>query len=150
MDEHQFRTLYSEVNPQRCVFEKAINARRCDCSFKKGFMLAGREGVACQNPTARLGCAEFLSDARQRARFALGVTQAEGPLPHSQEIRVQVGGLLALQGATLPGQLEATEVYDIRKTLELANLRFHALDAYPWETLVRGIARFIVPRRSPR
>ena len=47
MEEDEYRSRYAEINEHRCVFEKAINARRCNCSKSRRFMLAGREGVAC-------------------------------------------------------------------------------------------------------
>ena len=148
MDEDSFRSIYHDVNPHRCVFEKSINARRCDCRLKQRFMLAGREGVSCARASAVPLCAGYLEAMRQGSRFCLGLTRVEGSLPHSQEMRVQVGGLLALQAELFPDQTAATEVYDIAQLLERAVRRYGAIDALPYATLVRGVVSFNLPRRG--
>ncbi|MGF1546675.1 MAG: hypothetical protein ACFCUG_05080 [Thiotrichales bacterium] len=149
MDEDSFRAIYRDVNPCRCVFEKAINARRCDCRLKHRFMLAGREGVSCTNARALTVCADYLDAIRHGSRFSLGIKRIEGPLPHSLELRVQAGGLLALQAELFPDQATAVEVYDIYQVLDRAVIRFGAVAEFPYATLVRGVVAFEVPRRRP-
>ncbi len=46
MDEKHYKETYSNINPNRCVFEKSINSRICNCNKSQRFNLADREGVA--------------------------------------------------------------------------------------------------------
>ena len=95
MDEQEYRSTYHTVNKRRCVYEKAINSRRCNCAKCHRFNLADREGVACNSATGNALCTEFLNTLRSKARFSLHLTHADKPLPHTKEIKVQTGGLLA-------------------------------------------------------
>ncbi len=97
VDETEYRSTYNDINATRCVFEKALMTRQCLCSRARNFRLAEREGFACNHQAAQQRCATLLGLLRRNARFALGITSAEGPLPHNKEIRVQVGGLRGLK-----------------------------------------------------
>ena len=99
MEEKAYKDTYDSINERRCVFEKTINSRRCTCKQSQRFHLADREGIACKSTTGNALCIEFLNSMRSKARFALHLTSADGPLPHTKEIKVQTGGLLGLQGA---------------------------------------------------
>ena len=71
MDENEFRHTYNSINPQRCVFEKAINSRICNCNKSKRFNLADREGVACTHANSLERCTKFLIQIRTNAKFAI-------------------------------------------------------------------------------
>ena len=71
MDESHYRSTYSDINPQRCVFEKAINSRVCNCSMSQRFNLADREGVACQLSSAQKKCEKLNQHLHANARFAI-------------------------------------------------------------------------------
>lgn len=139
MDEDQYRQLYRQINPNRCVFEKAINNRRCDCSNKEHFLLATREGVRCRVPASLQQCQQFLDTLRDGSRFALRETLIDGPLPHNKELKVQAGGLHALQ-QLLPGT--ATGLPDIRQLIETGLARYGNIDALPYPELVRGVVHY--------
>jgi hypothetical protein len=150
MEEDQYRAVYGEINPRRCVFEKAINSRVCGCSKAHRFNLADREGVACRSDSAQQTCQRCLHGLRRNARFALGLTRAEGPLPHSAEIRVQNGGLLGLQGLLDMGPDEAATVGDIHAVVAAALQRFGAVDALPYDRIVPSVVHYQGRRRSRR
>ncbi|MEZ5450092.1 MAG: hypothetical protein R3E89_14360 [Thiolinea sp.] len=144
MDEDQFRALYQEINPQRCVFEKAINNRRCDCRRKQRFMLATREGVGCQSAASLAQCRVFLDTLRSGSRFALRETLIDGPLPHNKELKVQAGGCLALQQLLFAeqDQAAAATVPDIHELINTSLSRYGSMDALPYPELVRGVLRY--------
>ena len=142
MDEQEYRNTYHTVNKRRCVYEKAINSRRCNCAKCHRFNLADREGVACNSATGNALCTEFLNTLRSKARFSLHLTHADKPLPHTKEIKVQTGGLLALQGLLDPGMADSSTAGNIIGLLDTAIERFERMDNLPYNILVQGVVRF--------
>ena len=91
MDEDQYRATYNEINPNRCIFEKAITNRRCDCTLKHRFVLATREGVACQSEQALIRCTSVLDSIRNNARFSLKVITIEGQCHITRNFKYKQG-----------------------------------------------------------
>jgi hypothetical protein len=79
---------------------------------------------------------------RRNARFALQLTQAEGPLPHNKEIRVQTGGLLGLQKLLRPEQANSDSVVNIHGLVEQAISEYRELEALPYDRIVQAIVSF--------
>ncbi len=151
MDEDQFRAVYHEINTQRCVFEKAITNRRCDCQYKQRFLLATREGIGCAQVDSLQVCTEFLRHLRDKSRFALRETFIEGVLPHNKELKVQAGGTLMLQRLLQPEQADAAQVQNVAALLTQALSQFSTLVQLPFGELVKGVVHYQVrPARTPR
>ncbi len=137
MEEDEYRATYHQVNEQRCVFEKTLNAQRGRCSRSKHFLLAGREGYACRSQKGHQQCRSLLETMRSHARFTLGLTKIEGPLPHNKEIRVQAGGLIGLQSPE-KGPL----IQDIAETVDAAIMQYGSIKALPYQELVKAMLAF--------
>ncbi|MCK5895346.1 MAG: hypothetical protein KAG20_01000 [Cocleimonas sp.] len=151
MDEDQYRKLYHELNPNRCVFEKSINNRRCDCSLKHRFLIATREGIACRSEKALENCTVLLNSLRNNARFALKLVTIDGPVPHNKELRVQAGGVLGLQKLTLADiPAETKTVLDIHKTVEAALLKYKHIDHLPYSLIVKDITTYNVRKKRTK
>jgi hypothetical protein len=150
MEELEYRNTYQTVNKRRCVYEKAINSRRCDCAKCHRFNLADREGVACNSATGNAVCTEFLNTLRSKARFSLHLTHADKPLPHAREIRVQTGGLLGLQELLYPDTADNTRAENIIGLLDTAIQRFERLQNLPYNILVQGVVVFEGRRKRQR
>lgn len=150
MDEDQFRAVYQEINEQRCVFEKALNNRRCDCSRKSRFLLATREGVGCRSQSSLANCTDFISQLRDKSRFALRETFIDGPLPHNKELKVQAGGTLALQALLEPNESEATQVADIYELINMALAKYGNIESFPYGELVKGVLHYQSRSRRKR
>lgn len=156
MDEDQFRSVYNEINAQRCVFEKALNNRRCDCSRKNRFLLATREGVGCYSEEYQQHCTLFLNTLRDGSRFALREITIDGPLPHNKELKVQAGGCLALQALLSPKQDHDTEqndedtVADISKLIQQGIEQYDTVGDFPYSELVQGVVKYQSRRKRPR
>lgn len=148
MDENEYRSTYNSLNETRCVFEKSILTQSCGCRLHQRFNLAEREGVRCLDPEAQAQCKTFLDEVRQRARFALKLTDIVGNLlPHNKEIQVQKGALLALR-PDFPN-LPDTPIEDIRSLIEQATAACNGrLEDYPYQNLMPGIVHH--PTRPPR
>lgn len=142
MDETQYRQTYRTVNERRCVFEKAINARRCSCAVSQRFNLADREGVSCNSEAGAQRCNQLLESLRKNANFALQMTNVPGPLPHTKEAKVQIGGMLGLQKLLHPQLAEETLVSDINALAETALQRYHSLANLPYSEIVKSIVTF--------
>ncbi len=142
MDEDQYRSMYRSVNEQQCVFEKAINARRGNCSCSRRFNLADREAVACSSATRNAHCFDLLQQLRKNASFALHLTRIDGQLAHANEIKVQAGGLSGLQDVVLREDPTAADMNDIDALLRAAEHRFGQIENLPYSEIVKFIANF--------
>ena len=148
MDEDQYRSVYNEVNPNRCIFEKAITNQRCDCEVKRRFVLANRECIACESEAALQSCTQALNAIRDNARFSLKVVTVNGPMPHNKELKVQAGGMLALQDIVNkePISKESTNnktiVKNVHQTLQLALQEFGSLESLPYGEIVKSIVKY--------
>ena len=150
MEEQEYRATYRELSQRPCVFEKAINSRRCNCKHSARFHLADREGVACESDAGNALCIALLDAMRRNARFSLHITQADGPLPHAKEIRVQIGGLLGLQKLLRPDMTQADSVHDINGLATEAIDRYRRIENLPYELIVQTLASFEVRSKRTR
>jgi hypothetical protein len=142
VEEREYKATYQALNQRRCVFEKAINSRSCNCTQAARFCLADREGVACKSEADNETCIDLLDNLRRNARFSLHVTHADGPLPHAKEIRVQTGGLLGLQKLLYPETAGQDKVADICRLTREALVRYGILATLPYERIVQAIVSF--------
>ena len=145
MDELHYRNTYSDINPQRCVFEKAINSRVCNCSKSQRFNLADREGVACQSKDSLGRCLQLIKHLHENARFTLRRLNVN-QLGHAQEIKIQNGGLLGLQ-AQLNGQ-KGENVQDINAVLIDAEKKYKTIEDFPYSQIMQMISAYQIRTRS--
>ena len=149
MEEQEYKDTYNAVNERRCMFEKAINSRRCSCSKSQRFHLADREGISCRSAAGNALCSGLLQLMRAKARFALHLTSVQGPLPHAKEIRVQTGGMLGLQGLLYSDKKDQAGVDDIIATIDAALARYERLEDLPFDIIVQGIVKFEGRKKHP-
>lgn len=142
MEEQEYRATYQALNQRRCVFEKAINSRRCNCAQSTRFHLADREGVACESEAGNALCIALLDALRRKARFSLHITQADAPLPHAKEIRVQIGGMLGLQKLLHPDLSQTDSVSDINGLAIEALDRYGCIENLPYEVILQTLVSF--------
>lgn len=143
MDEQQYKSVYKELNPNRCIFEKAVTNQRCDCEMKRRFVIANRECIACESESALDVCTRTLDSIRNNARFTLKVVTVNGPMPHNKELQVQAGGMLALQNlvSTSPDSDDKV-VHNVYQTLSLALQKFGSLNKLPYNEIVKSIVKY--------
>ena len=131
----------------RCPFEKAILSVQCDCELATRFSIAEQMGVECRSDIARNNCATLLVYLRERARFALKVTDTSAALPFGKEMKVMLGGLIGLQRQMAP-QEGAARVQNIHALVQQAQAAYGSLDALPYQEIVKSIAAFQGKRRG--
>lgn len=139
MDEDKYRETYRTVNPLQCPFEKTLNSRRCQCSKMEKIHLADRECVGCLNKEAWQNCRDFLELLRSNAKFALKLTEAEDPLPHGKEIKVQNGSIIGLDKLFNP---ENTDKPNIYRLLNHALAKYNKFENLPLDQLMQSIVNF--------
>jgi hypothetical protein len=133
--------------PHGCVFAKALLAReaQCDCAVRR--QVAEASAVDCRSPVAQANCSLLAALLHERARFALKLPPAGRPLMHQQAMRLQCGGLLALQAQIDGAAGEApAAVRDVHGLVRTAQVRHGSLTDLPWGALVAGLAAW-QPRR---
>jgi hypothetical protein len=133
----------------RCPFEKAILSVQCACEMATRFSIAEQMGVECRSDIARNNCATLLVYLRERARFALKVTDTSASLPFGKEMKVMLGGLTGLQRlmATDEGT-SASGVQNIHALVQQAQAAFGSLEALPYQEIVKTIAAYQGKRRG--
>jgi hypothetical protein len=148
MEENEFRRTYDDVRELPCVFEKAILNRQCGCGAVERFSIGEREGVRCSTWTAARNCSTLLELLRANGRFALRLAEIPGPLPHAQELKLQVGGLQGLKQVVRPGSDE--QVTDIQALVSAARAQAGSLAELPFGRIVQGIHAFQGRKRRRR
>ena len=133
MDETAYRQALSATVPRACPFEKTILANCAACSRAEKHNIAEREIVSCNDAQALGRCIELRDLLRRNFNFALGQAHIDGPLPHAQEMRMQCGGLRALQFSLDAGE----QVDDVAGLLELSQQKFGSLADFPYSQMVR-------------
>ncbi|MEW6330133.1 MAG: hypothetical protein AB1560_01600 [Pseudomonadota bacterium] len=131
----------------RCPFEKAILSAQCACELATRFSVAEQMGVNCRSGIARNNCTTLLALMRERARFALRVTDTSESLPFGKEMKVMIGGLLGLQGLLAP-EADAAGVGNIHALVRQAQEQFGALQALPYQEIVKSINAYQARRRG--
>lgn len=125
-----------------CVFAKALLAHTAGCELAPRRALGERMLVECPSPVARTNCGTLAALLRERARFALRLPPGGRPLTHMQALRLQCGGLAALQ------QVLGHEDRDAHRLVGMAHVRHGSLTELPWARLVASLARWQAPRRA--
>lgn len=127
-----------------CVFAKALLARTVVCERAERRAVAERLLVECASPVARTNCGTLAALMRERARFAMRLPPAGRPLIHIQALRLQCGGLKALQ------QVLGSAEPDVHRMVGIAHERHGSLTELPWEALVAQLVAWQAPRRGRR
>jgi hypothetical protein len=133
MDENAFRQVLSASISRPCPFGKSVLTRCVSCSLAEKHNVAEREVVACSDEASMGLCIELHGTLRQNFTFALHRRDNGEPLTHSQEMRVQCGGLKGLQYALD----ESGEVRDVSALVALAQQKFGELANFPYSLIVQ-------------
>lgn len=129
-----------------CPFEKPILSAQCGCENATRNVVAERLSVGCRSPIAHQNCQLLVEMLKERSRFALKVMDPWQDLPFGKQMRVMLGGLTGLRRVLDPQA--AGPIANIHALVCAARERFGALDALPFEEIVRAIAAFRPKRRG--
>lgn len=143
VDEAAFHAARTRLNPNPCVFAKAILAGCATCSLAQRQALAEREVVACTLVVAHINCSTLNDLFYERATFALRLPRPATGIPHLKAMKLACGGLQGLQMAL------AAPAADVHAMVQLAQSRHDSLLDLPWQTIVEHIATWQIRRRAP-
>lgn len=143
VDEAAFHASRARLNPNPCVFAKAILAGCASCGLAQRQALAEREVVACTMAVAHINCSTLKDLFYERATFVLRLPRPATEIPHQAAMKLTCGGLHGLQAAL------ATPTNDVHAMVQLAHSRFESLLDLPWQTIVEHIAGWKIRRRAP-
>jgi hypothetical protein len=132
---------------QACVFSKALVARAATCQLAQRTCAGeGEQSVlSCTSPAARGTCGTLAALLHERARAALRLPPPGRPLIHVHALRLQCGGLAALQ------QVLVAPDADVHTLVAGAQARHGELTALPWSSVVTALADWQPrPRPLPR
>ena len=141
MPDTSARTVAS-TGERSCVFAKALLAHQATCELAQFRAVGERMLVECGSSHARSHCAQFLALLRDNARFALHLQDDSKPLTHMQALRLQCGGIKALQAHL------ASADTDAHRLVGYAQSRQDDLSALPWSALMPALAAWKPPRRG--
>ncbi|MBE0549201.1 MAG: hypothetical protein IH627_16425 [Rubrivivax sp.] len=127
---------------QACVFAKALLSHTAGCELAQRRSIAERVLVECPSPVARTNCGTLAALLHERARFALRLPPPGRPLIHMQALRLQCGGLTALQ------QVLGCAERDVHRMVGTAHERHGSLTELPWAPLVDALAAWQPPKRG--
>ena len=147
MDENEYKSAYKSINRTRCVFEKAINSRTCNCSRSVRFNLADREGVSCNSGVAQERCQLLLQTLRDNSRFALQLSSQNVPLSHNAEIKVQNGGMKGLAKLVNSDDIDEQDIFAL---VNFVVEQYRSIEALPYQSIVREISAYQVRRRRKK
>lgn len=146
MNENEYRAALESVNPNRCVFEKAVFTTLCECQFAHRFVIADRQGLNCRNIIKRHQCGELIAVIRKMSTFLMQQADTGQSLPHAKALRLQTGGLLGVQEAVFPS-FDTEKINDVSSTVDAARSRFGEFKRIPADIVVRRVAGFSLRRR---
>ncbi len=133
------------MSDARCPFEKPILSAQCGCENATRNVVAERMLVGCRSAIAHNNCQFLLEVLKERSRFALKITDPWQSLPFGKQMRVMVGGLQGLKRVLHPE--DAAGPQNIHALVSEAQARFGALEALPFEEIVRAVTAFQSKRR---
>lgn len=150
MDEDEFKQRLHRYNETPCVFSKAILFRCADCSYSQRLLIAEREAIACGSESGHRRCEELIPMLREKAQFALHLTQINGALPHNNEIRVQCGSLQGLQDQLSPQKdgSENKKIENIDQLLNQAIKAYQSNEQFPFSAMMQTIKHMPIKKRS--
>ena len=131
----------------RCPFEKAILSVQCACELATRFSIAEQTGVECQSDIARNNCVTLLSLMRDRARFALKITNTAGTLSFGKDMKMMIGGLLGLQRQITP-EPGVDRIPNIHALVQQAQSVYGSLLNLPYQEIIKSITTFQGKRRG--
>ena len=152
MEEQEYKSIYKDMTPVPCFFEKAITNRQARCHLAKHFCLADREGYSCISADSSIVCGEFLKKLRENCLFVFKMRETDKQLPHNMEIKVQAGGLHGLSKLlNLNSAGEAVNgIEDINNILERSIDKFGGLNKLPFSELIHSVKQFQARKRRRR
>lgn len=142
MNENEYKSVRDKLITAPCVFEKSILALKVQCSKATKKNLAEREVVMCASAKYAQRCNDWLILLRKKSQFALQVSEPLSVLPHSKEMKVQVGGMWGLCEMLEPGTHRSDVQPNVFEVLEACGEGLLNVDEFPFAEIIREVVHF--------
>jgi hypothetical protein len=130
----------------KCAFSGALIGKQygCQCALE----VTRREGpsIACTSADMHLQCAGLLDQLKAAALPHFGFEDDLTQMPHSTMMKIQSGGLAALQ-KHLDGTFDLPNVANVAQLVITAEQRYGGLSEIPYAELVQDIVEYKLRRR---
>ena len=137
----QFQSADDSINRTPCVFEKAVLSGCITCELASSRTQGERQSMLCDSRVARNNCATLFELLRERSTFPLRLPKADEPIVHATIMKLQCGGLAALQKSL--GNVSS----DVHRAIIDAQARWGSLLDLPWHAIVEGVTAWQGRRR---
>ena len=121
-----------------CPFSKPIIGGWCQCQYANLDERCAGKMSCLQADQYIAGCYDLVDIFKEQSRFILGLGANENELTHMQLMKIRCGGLLGMQRVLS----EVKEAPDVLVIMELAQLEYGELLAFPFNEIVRDIKIF--------
>ena len=148
MDEDSYRSTLSNIAAETCVFERSVLARHCFCAKAHIFNLAEREGVRCEAGLRSENCARLSAFLRESVNFTFHIKDKEEKLPYAKQIKMQAGGLHAIQGVLSEPNINPQKVENIYQLVIDVEDQYSDLSQLPMVGILNEISHFKVRHRK--
>ena len=130
----------------KCAFTGALMGKQYGCQYAREVTRREGPSIACTSADMQKQCARLLNELKVVALPQMGYQDDLTQMPHSALMKIQAGGLAALQKLLLDAA-ELADVDNIAQLLNDAQQRYPDLHALPYGELVPDIIGFKLRRR---
>lgn len=130
----------------KCAFSGALIGKQNGCQY--ALEVTRREGpsIACTSQQMHKQCAVLLDALKSAALPQFGYEDDLTQMPHSVMMKIQAGGLAALQ-KHLHSTTGLTAVDNVAQLVMDVNQHYDAISSIPFDRLVQDIVDFKLRRR---
>jgi hypothetical protein len=128
-----------------CPFSATLVRNDFACHCAEQIIRRGGAEIACLSEHRYTQCQSIHQKIKSEALHFMGLDDDLLSLPHSVLVKIQFGGLLALQAAT--GN-DTGKINDIASLIETVNGLFGEHAMLPFDTINRTIADYKISRRG--
>ena len=131
-----------------CPFSAPLVKQDFGCRYAREIIRRGGAEIACEQAVAHERCIALHSIIRQSSLSAMGHEDDLLTVPHNVLVKIQYGGLLALQALTTTA--EQTRIEDIASLVKTTSDTFPDLQNLPFAVINGTIASYKTQRRGKK
>lgn len=131
-----------------CPFGAPLVKHDFGCRYANEIIRRGGAEIACEQEEAYSRCVSLHATIKQSSLLAMGHNDDLLTLPHNVLVKIQYGGLLALQSLTGNNSAEQGRIEDISLLVAMAVEAFKGLEKLPLDRINDAIVAYKTQRRG--
>ena len=132
-----------------CPFSAPLVKKDFLCPFAQEIIRRGGAEIACQKSTSHTRCGELHEKIKPSALAAMGHEDDLLTVPHNVLVKIQYGGLLALQDVLQEQDLDA-DIKNLDVLVAQAMETYPDEDTFPHDRVNQQISNYKTQRRGKR